>query len=390
MKNISGSQFLAYIAFLSITTLLQSCSKQEYFNIPKNADGTAYITAISSTTNTGITNLDDDFSVIATLPNAKSGDIMTTELLANQIPTGGSTYRLLPIPGTQKTVTVGSDLKATVTYTRQQALLVNVGDQVTVTYAGKTESALTSFNMTKATTVRGPLYAGAAVNIIRNAGAAYFEVAVAPKKAPYSGSVKVLNKNGINSTWSSSTYAYGTKIPISGDDFAIGKDTMYYAFVSTVNNYNDTLTQTVYVNPSIFQLTKSGTMVLGATTGGVNMLDNSTVAATNSTAFIAIDAASLQIHAGSALRAGSTISFVPSTSPVYSANNSQGIIAIFNAGTASATIDPIAGVPVSIFKIVDNANTYYGILKITSVVPGTSVAYEYKIGNTYAQLTVLK
>ena len=56
----------------------------------------------------------------------------------------------------------------------------------------------------------------------------------------------------------------------------------------------------------------------------------------------------------------------------------------------SATIDPIAGVPVSIFKIVDNANTYYGILKITSVVPGTSVSYEYKIGNTYAQLAILK
>ena len=58
--------------------------------------------------------------------------------------------------------------------------------------------------------------------------------------------------------------------------------------------------------------------------------------------------------------------------------------------TASATIDPIAGVPVNIFKLVNGADTYYGILKIASVVPGTSVTYEYKIGNTYAQLAILK
>jgi hypothetical protein len=53
-------------------------------------------------------------------------------------------------------------------------------------------------------------------------------------------------------------------------------------------------------------------------------------------------------------------------------------------------IDPIAGVPVYIFKLLTGGNTYYGILRITSVVPGTSVAYEYKIGSTYAQLAVLK
>jgi len=384
MKNKIG------LTLVTIISLLQSCSKQEYVNIPKNADGSALITTVASTTNTGITTLDDGFSVTATLPNAKAGDVMTTELLAQQIPAGGSAYQLLPISGTQKTVTVGSDLKASVTYTRAQGLLVNPGDAVYVTYAGKTESALTSLTLAKATSVKGPLYGGSAVNIIRNAGAAYFEVTVAPKAASYTGTVTVYSKNGIALPWSSASYAYGTKVPVSGDDFAVGKDTMYYAFVSKVGNYNDTVKMTVFANSPLLQLTKSGTMVLGATTGGVNVINNGTVKATDTLAILAIDAASLQIHAGSALRAGTSVSFVPSTSAIYSTGNSQDIIAAFAAGTASATIDPIAGVPVNIFKIVDGSNTYYGILKITSVVPGTSVAYEYKIGSTYAQLAILK
>jgi hypothetical protein len=47
-------------------------------------------------------------------------------------------------------------------------------------------------------------------------------------------------------------------------------------------------------------------------------------------------------------------------------------------------------VPVYAFKMITGGNTYYGILRITSVVPGTSVAYAYKIGSTYAQLAILK
>lgn len=387
MKNKIG------LTLVTIISLLQSCSKQEYVNIPKNADGSALITTAASTTNTGITNLDASFSVTATLPNAKAGDVMTTELLAQQIPAGGSAYQLLPIAGTQKTVTVGSDLKASVTYTRAQGLLVNPGDAVYVTYAGKTESALTSLTLGKATTVKGPLYATKAVNIFRNAGAAYFDVTVSPKASSYTGSVTVYKKNGIALPWSSASYAYGTKVPISGDDYAVGKDTMYYAFVSSVGSYADTVKMTVFANNPLFQLTKSGTMALGAATGGVNILDNSAVAAsTSDKAVIGISAASLQITAGAAWAAvsGNSISFVPSTSAIYSANNSEDIKALFDAGTSSATIDPIAGMPINIFKIVIGADTYYGILKITSVVPGTSVAYEYKIGNTYAQLAILK
>ena len=384
MKNKIG------LTLVTIAALLQSCSKQEYVNIPRNADGSAYITTVASTTNTGMTTLDNGFSVTATLPNAKAGDEMVAELLAQQLPVGGSATQLLPIAGTQKKLIVGSDLKVTVSYTREQALFKNVNDQVTVTFAGKTESAFTTISMGLATSVKGPLYDGKAVNIRRNSGAAYFEVAVAPKAAAYTGNVTVLKRNGIALPWTSTDYAYGTKVPISGDDYAVGKDTMYYAFVSKVGSFSDTVRMTVFANAPLFQLTKSGTMVLGATTGGVNVMSNSTVSATDTLAILAVNAASLQIKAGSALRASTTISFVPGTAALYAAGNAADIQAAFDAGTASSMIDPIAGVPVNIFKIVDASGTYYGILSITSVVPGTSVAYAYKIGSTYAQLAILK
>ena len=389
MKNKIG------LTLITIISLMQSCTKQEYVNIPKNVDGSAYITKSSTTTTKGITTLDGSFTVSATLPNAKVGDEMIVELLANQMPSGGSALQLLPIAGTAKKVLVQADFTASATFTRAEALLVNLGDNVTYTFAGKTESAQPTpqqgpIILSKATAVSGPLYDKKAVQIYRNAGAAYFDVKVSPIIAAYTANVTVLKKNGINLAWSSSSLAYGTKVPISGDDFAAGKDTMYYAFVAAVGSYSDTVKMTVFANPALFQLTKSGTMTLGATTGGVNVLNNGTVKATDTLAILAIDAVSLQIHAGSALQAATTISFVPSTSSVYSANNSDAIIALFDAGTASATVDPIAGVPINIFKIVDGANTYYGILKIASVVPGTSVSYEYKIGNTYAQLAILK
>jgi len=387
MKNKIG------LTLVTIVSLLQSCSKQEYVNIPKNADGSAYITTVASTTNTGMTTLDNAFTVNATLPNAKAGDEMVAELLAQQLPSGASATQLLPIAGTQKKLIVGSDLKVSVTYTRAEALLKNVNDVVTVTFAGKTESAFTSITMGLATSVKGPLYGGSAVNIRRNSGAAYFDVAVAPKAAAYTGNVTVMKKNGIALPWTSTDFAYGTKVPISGDDYAVGKDTMYYQFVSKVGSFSDTVRMTVFANAPLYQLTKSGTMVLGATTGGVNMLDNSAVAAsTSDKATIGVTAASLQISAGAAFAAvsGNSISFVPSTSALYTAGNAVDIQAAFDAGTSTATIDPIAGVPVYAFKMITGGNTYYGILRITSVVPGTSVAYEYKIGSTYAQLAILK
>src|SRR5665647_1596098 len=97
------------LILICLLALIVSCSKQPYYNIPTNANGTVILTGIATATSVGISTLDDNFTVNATLPNAKAGDIMTVELLKPQIPSGGSSTQLLPLAGTQKQVTVGND-----------------------------------------------------------------------------------------------------------------------------------------------------------------------------------------------------------------------------------------------------------------------------------------
>ena len=58
------------------------------YDIPRDANGNIILTTVSSATTTGVSTLDDQFSVTATLPNAKSGDVMNVECLQLQIPTG--------------------------------------------------------------------------------------------------------------------------------------------------------------------------------------------------------------------------------------------------------------------------------------------------------------
>ena len=135
-------------------------------------------------------------------------------------------------------------------------------------------------------------------------------------------------------------------------------------------------------------------MTLGGGSAGVNILINKAVAASDASAIMAIDGGVLMIHGGSAwTTAGNTLSFVQSSLSLYNENNSDNIIAAYMAGTSTATADPIAGEGVYIFKIVNgpNANNiFYGILKIVSLVPGSAINYEYRIGNLYAQLSVLQ
>lgn len=136
MKNI-----LSYTLFLAWGLLIVSCTKQDYFEPPVDENGRAIITTVSSATSDGVTMADDSFTVTAYLPNAKPGDVMTTEILKNQVHPEAGNVQLLPLDGTQKEVTVDSDLKTTVTYSRQEAQLNEPGDEVLVTFAGKTESA---------------------------------------------------------------------------------------------------------------------------------------------------------------------------------------------------------------------------------------------------------
>jgi hypothetical protein len=390
MKN---NKSLILICSLALAV---SCSKQPYWNIPTDANGNAVITGIATATSNGISTLDDNFTVNTTLPNAKAGDVMKVELLKQQIPPGGGTStQLLPLAGTQQTVTVANDLTASITYTRAQAQMNEAGDNIYVSFAGKTESASIVIQMNRATSVSTPQVNGASVNVIRGAGTAWFDLKVQPKSGAYTGTVTVKKKNGINDAWVPvGDFMAMDKVPVSGDDFAVGKDTMYYSFLSQLGTYKDTVTMTVVDNDPYFFLKKSGTMALGGSSAGLNLLINASVPATNAKAILAIDGGSLLIHGGAAWAVGGkSVSFVPTTQAIYNQNNPVTAMTAFTTGTPTATADPSTGEGVYIFKIVNGPNpsdVYYGMLKVSNIIPAISIGYEYKIGNTYDQLAIIE
>jgi hypothetical protein len=387
------------ISLLCALVLIVSCTEQPYYDLPTDANGNVILTGISSTTSTGISTLDNSFSVTATFATAKVGDVMHVELLQLQIPpTGGTTKQLLPMAGTQKEVTVGSDMKATVTYSRDEAKMTKSGDYVTVVFAGKTDYAKQRVDMVPATTVSKPKVSGKEVDVARTSETAFFNVTVAPKLVAYSGTLVAKRKNGLKASWVnvSGTPFSGTQpflVPISGGDFAAGKDTMYYSFSASSGSYTDEVMSTIIVRDPYFFLKKAATLTLGGSSAGRNLLINAAVAENDPTANIAVSG-SLIMKGGSAwLAAGKTIQFVPSTLAMYESNNSTNIIAAFNAGTPTATADPITGVGVFIYKIVNGpapTDVYYGIMKMTNVLPGVSVSFEYRIGDMYAHLSVIK
>ena len=375
-----------------------SCSKQPYWDVPDVVDGVATITGISTATSAGISTLDDNFTVDVTLPNAKAGDVMTVELLKQQIPAGSTSSQLLPLTGTQQSITVASDLTASVTYTKAQAQMVNPGDNIYVSWAGKTESASLVVTLTPATSVTGPFYdvngAPKSVKAIRGAGTAYFNVNVQPKSGAYAGMVVVQRKNGLNDPWVSvGSFPAVSQVPLSGDDFAVGKDTMYYNFVAQSGSNTDNVTISVVDNDPYFFLKKSGTMAIGST-DGLNLLVNGSVGATDANAILAVDAGTLLMHGGvNWAVGGKSISFVPSTLADYATNSPTSAIATYMAGTPTATASPSFGEGVYVFKIVNGPNPtdiFYGIMKITSIVPNVSVGYEYRIGSKYSQLASIQ
>lgn len=392
MKNI--------ISFLCSVALIAGCTEQEYFEIPRDPNGKVILTGISSTTTTGISTLDNEFSVTATFATAKAGDVMNVELLQLQLPpSGGTTKQLLPMAGTQKQVTVGNDLKATVTYTRAEAKLNVPTDYVTVVFNGKTDYAKVRVDLVPATVVSKPKVSSKEIDVARTSETAFFNVTVDPKTTSYGGEMVVRRKNGANEPWVdvTGTPFSGTQpflVPISGDDFAVGQDTMYYSFTSTAGGYTDEVLKTVIVIDPYFFFKKSATLTLGGASAGRDLVANIAVAENAPNAMVAVSG-SLNLKGGSAwLAAGNTIEFVPSTQAMYSANNSANAIAAFNAELLKSTsADPIAGEGVYIFKMVtgpDPEDVYYGMMKMTNVVPGSSVAFEYRIGDKYAHLLVIQ
>ena len=142
-KNILSISLI--ISFI----LMMACTPQPYFDIPLDANGDVIFSGISEVTSDGVTAADNDFTVNAYFPNAKSGDVMEAELLKRQEPSWdpGGELQLLPLAGTIKSLTVGSDLKTSVTYTKAEAGLVNVGDAVTVVFSGATDSGIIQISL---------------------------------------------------------------------------------------------------------------------------------------------------------------------------------------------------------------------------------------------------
>ncbi len=388
-----------FISILGVIFLFASCNEQAYFEIPLDENGNVLLTGVSSTEVSGISTLDDEFTVIATFATAKSGDVMMVELLQLQEPpNGGTAKQMLPMAGTQRDVTVGSDLKASVTYSRAEAKLNSPGDIVRVIYNGATDFANAEVKMEAATASSKPMVSGIEIDVARTSETAFFNVTVEPKAGSYSGNLVAQRKNGGDGSWvdvtgSPFTGAQPFLVPISGDDFAVGKDTMEYRFISTSGQYTDEINTSIIVRDPYFFLKKQASLILGGASAGIDLLINKAVAEDDPSAMVAISG-SLMLKGGSAwLANGNVIEFVVGTKLLYDKNNSTNIIAAFEAGTATTTADPIAGEGYYIYKAVTGTNvedTYYGMMKMTNVVPNSSVSFEYRVGDQYAHLSVIE
>jgi hypothetical protein len=401
------------ILLLFALVLIVGCKKQTIYEIPKDANGNVLFTSVSTTSSTGLTTLDAQFTVVATLPNAKSGDVMNVQCVQLQIPPGGTTTQLLPLQGTEKTVTVGADLKASVTYTRVEANLTKAGQYSEVVFTGKTDYAKQRVYMDPATTVSKPRVttpAGTAkakviivdVDVARTSEIANFWVTIRPKTVGSTSTLTVIRKNGKNGTAVTvpvTTFSGDTLMaPISGSDFAVGKDTMYYTFTAASGSFSEVISSTIIVRDPYFYLKKTATLTRGGSSAARNLLINAGTASSNNTAQLQISASGpIILVGGTAWLAqdpvNHTISFVPTTLATYTANNSTATIAEFAAGTPTTSANP-TGAPAYIYKMVQGplpSDVFYGLIKMgaANATDGT-VTFEYRIGNLYAHLLVIK
>lgn len=134
------------LSFLAVLAMMIGCTKQPYYDIPYDANGNVYITKISKVTADPVVKGMTTFTVNGYFPNAKSGEVMKATVLKQQVPpwNPSGAKQLLPVAGTEKSITVGSDFKASVTYTLAEAQLINVGDAITVIFSGATDSGIIS------------------------------------------------------------------------------------------------------------------------------------------------------------------------------------------------------------------------------------------------------
>lgn len=140
------AKIIITLSFIAAIAIMIGCTEQPYYDIPYDANGNVYVTEISEVTSTGVTTADESFTINCYFPNAKSGDVMKATVLQQQVPGWNPTgaKQLLPVAGSEKSITVGEDLKTSVTYTKTEANLLNVGDAITVVFSGATDSGIIS------------------------------------------------------------------------------------------------------------------------------------------------------------------------------------------------------------------------------------------------------
>src|SRR5699024_10848091 len=237
-----------------------------------------------------------------------------------------------------KQIILGGDLKATVSYTREEAKMKKPGDFVRVTFSGKTASGQVEVKMEQATNVSGPEYEGKEIDLMRGAGEAFFNIDAETHSGSYTGQLIVKMKNGENEPWSdvgNGSFPLPTKISISGNDFAQGKDTMFYSFVVKNGEFVDSVTQEVVVQPPAFFFAHSGFLShTDPAFGGLNLLGDSAIQKSDVHAVLTLNKnnGALILEGGAAWsNGGKNISFVPSDQNVYDNNNSVQAIDAFNA-----------------------------------------------------------
>ena len=143
------AKIIITLSFIAAIAIMTGCTDQPYYDIPYDENGNVYITQISKITADPVTTANQNFTINCYFPNAKSGDVMKATVLQQQVPSWNPTgaKQLLPIAGSEKSITVGSDFKTSVTYTLTEAHLLKVGDAITVVFSGATDSGIISITL---------------------------------------------------------------------------------------------------------------------------------------------------------------------------------------------------------------------------------------------------
>jgi hypothetical protein len=143
------AKIIITLSFIAVIAIMIGCTDQPYYDIPYDENGNVYITQISKVTADPVKVGQTSFTINCYFPNAKSGDVMKAVVLQQQVPSWNPTgaKQLLPVAGSEKSITVGSDFKTSVTYTLTEANLLKVGDAITVTFSGATDSGIISITL---------------------------------------------------------------------------------------------------------------------------------------------------------------------------------------------------------------------------------------------------